>query len=170
MMVLRLSCTFKSLIEFTLIWRSWPRRLVETCCLSFGINIWGFICFVHKWFHCCVCLIKVFLSFLLTYTVFEAIHLIELTNGSTIELIHAWKRLLSKGLLVVCEKQSSEFLSLKEVFPMVLILWHCQNFSSIWGLVSFRCWVLCFHIYSTFVHLFWVVSVLVHLRWDYIMS
>ena len=167
MMVIRLSPTFNPWIEFALIWRSWPRRLIETSCLRF---IWGFICFVHKWFHSCVCLIKVFLSFFLTYAIFEAVYLIELTNSSTVELINARECLLPEGFLVIRKEKSSELLSLKKVFTMVLILWHSQNFSSIRGLVSFRCWVLCFHIYSIFVHLFWIVSVLIHLRWDNIVG
>lgn len=170
MMIIWLCSTIKPIVVLILIWGSWPRWLIQSCGLRFSLEIWSFISLVYKRFYCCICLVKVFLSFFLTNAIFEAAYLIKLTNCTIIQFIDALECLLAKSLLVICEKESSKLLSLKKVFSMILDFRHCQYFSSIWSLIIFWCWVLCYHIYSTTVHLFWIISVFIHFSWNNVMS
>ena len=94
MMVLWLSSTLKSVVEFTLIWRSGSGRLVDTSCLGLTLEICSFICLVHERFHCCVCFIKVLLCFLLTNAIFKAAYLVEFAYCAAVKFIHAFECLL----------------------------------------------------------------------------
>ena len=72
----------------------------------------------------CIGFVEIFLSFLGANTVLEAINRVELVDCAAIQLIYTLECLLPKGFLVVCQEETSEFLSLEEVLTMVLGFWH----------------------------------------------
>ena len=54
----------------------------------------------------------------------ENLDFIKFTNGAIIEIINAIECLFPKSFLMIRKKKSSEFLSLKEIFTMILCFGH----------------------------------------------
>ena len=81
--------------------------------------------------------VKVFLSFLGANAVFEAIDRVELVHCAAIQLVNTCECLLPKSLLVICQEQTTEFLSLEEVLTVVLGFWHREDLCSVRGFVRF---------------------------------
>ena len=98
-----------------------------------------------KWLNLRVCFIEILLSFPSTNAILEWSYIIELRNDGIVQLVNALVSFLAESLLMISEEKISKFLSLEEAFPVILVLWHGQNFSSITSLVRFWASELIFH-------------------------
>ena len=92
----------------------------------------------HERLQVCVLLVVLLLKPLLRNLLLKRIDLIKFANSFLIQTIYALECSLPDGFLMVRQQESSEFRSLKEVFAMVLLLWHGQNFQTVGESVLLR--------------------------------
>jgi len=66
-----------------------------------------------------------------------------------IKLIYTLKRFVTKSFLVICKEKAAEFLSLEEIFAVILIFRHCKYLSARTRFIHFWGAKLCFQIKLT---------------------
>ena len=130
-------------------------RINRSILLNSYINVssfrwnWGTcfipVCILYKWLNGRVFLVILLNCLFLRNRIFECSDCIELRHCVLVKSVNTSECALSDGLLVVCQKESSELGSLEEVFSMILRLRHCQHFNSIRSWIIYRCDILCPH-------------------------